>query len=547
MKLWHILLTAGMLANFSAVCHGQPWASDDTRSDIAKSAPQLANPNGPWTPPSGQDAYVLERDFSLATKPPRAWSYGYASTLGGAFFPFRAATTNFSDEGIPIETWSIDGFGPSAVYHNATTNTAAWQGRGEVFPPGGTIFHPGADAAAPDQYCVIRFTVPHGRDGRYFLRSRFDDYLTGPFSGNIDFHLLLGGQSVYQEYLPGNAASGVSGFMELAAGDVIDFVVGRQFASPGYNCGLKIHVSFTPVTSDAAPPTIAAQPQSQTNSVHSDVTFLVTAAGSAPLSYQWHFRAGFTGFDLPGATNSTLTLRNLSRTNAGNYSVTVTNDFGAATSDAALLTVLPSQLLGHYSLFEDFSLASNPNGVWSYGFAPVLGGQFDRFSVASQLIFYDINYFLRLPVATWSNPGENQPTVFCNLNSETAVGYAGFGVFPPGTLWFGPGGHSGIDDVGVIRLTVPLGGGGDYQLACAVHDFMNVLSSDNDFHVMKNGVELMGQLIPQNSGISYARRLTLEAGDTVDFVGGRGLNFFEPFIGVGRLKIQATLDRVEGP
>jgi len=76
------------------------------------------------------------------------------------------------------------------------------------------------------------------------------------------------------------------------------------------------------------PPAITTEPQSQTVGVGTTVTFLVTATGAAPLSYQW----SFDGQLLPGATNANLTLTNVIRVEAGSYSVVVSNAVGSATS-----------------------------------------------------------------------------------------------------------------------------------------------------------------------------------------------------------------------
>jgi hypothetical protein len=89
------------------------------------------------------------------------------------------------------------------------------------------------------------------------------------------------------------------------------------------------------------PPTIVTHPQSQTVTNGADVTFTVVATGTEPLSYRWR-RNGVT---IPGATNSTLTLFNVSSTNAGNYTVVVTNIAGARLSSNAVLTVIsPSNM-----------------------------------------------------------------------------------------------------------------------------------------------------------------------------------------------------------
>jgi pectate lyase len=83
-------------------------------------------------------------------------------------------------------------------------------------------------------------------------------------------------------------------------------------------------------------PIIVADPQSQTNTAGQSATFTVVAGGSTPLSYQWYFN---TTTPLANATNAFLTLINIQATNAGTYSVIVSNVAGSVTSTSALLTV----------------------------------------------------------------------------------------------------------------------------------------------------------------------------------------------------------------
>jgi hypothetical protein len=82
-------------------------------------------------------------------------------------------------------------------------------------------------------------------------------------------------------------------------------------------------------------PFILTQPANQTTAVGGSASFTVTAGGSQPLSYQW--RRGTNA--LNGATNSVLNLSNVQLSDAGNYSVVVSNPFGAVTSTNALLMV----------------------------------------------------------------------------------------------------------------------------------------------------------------------------------------------------------------
>ncbi len=84
------------------------------------------------------------------------------------------------------------------------------------------------------------------------------------------------------------------------------------------------------------PPTIVNQPVSVTAVAGSNVTFTVTAAGSGTLTYQWQKN----GANISGAVNATLTLNNVSATDAANYSVIVANAASAVTSSTAALTVL---------------------------------------------------------------------------------------------------------------------------------------------------------------------------------------------------------------
>jgi hypothetical protein len=82
-------------------------------------------------------------------------------------------------------------------------------------------------------------------------------------------------------------------------------------------------------------PVITSQPQSQAVPLGQTAAFSVGASGIAPLRYRW----SFNGTALAGATNASLTLTNVQTTNAGNYSVVITNNAGSATSTVATLTV----------------------------------------------------------------------------------------------------------------------------------------------------------------------------------------------------------------
>jgi hypothetical protein len=77
-------------------------------------------------------------------------------------------------------------------------------------------------------------------------------------------------------------------------------------------------------------------PQDQVSCLGHAATFVVSASGTPPPSYQWYFN---TKTLLVGATNASLALTNLQAASAGEYSVTVSNPGGSANSTAHL-TVL---------------------------------------------------------------------------------------------------------------------------------------------------------------------------------------------------------------
>ncbi len=92
----------------------------------------------------------------------------------------------------------------------------------------------------------------------------------------------------------------------------------------------------------AAAPVILVDPVSQTNFAGTSVSLAVAATGNAPLTYRW--RQGTTNLSdsptISGSSTASITLSNLALTDAGAYSVIVSNSSGVATSGIANLTVV---------------------------------------------------------------------------------------------------------------------------------------------------------------------------------------------------------------
>jgi hypothetical protein len=91
-------------------------------------------------------------------------------------------------------------------------------------------------------------------------------------------------------------------------------------------------------------PTITVQPQPRIAPTNGLASFSISVCGTPPFSYQWQFEQT----DIPGATNATLDLINLSPAHAGNYRVRVSNAAGSVFSDSASLVVqFPPFIITH--------------------------------------------------------------------------------------------------------------------------------------------------------------------------------------------------------
>jgi len=108
-------------------------------------------------------------------------------------------------------------------------------------------------------------------------------------------------------------------------------------------------------------PAISTQPFNSTNIVGDRQTFSVTARGTAPFAYQWQQDDS----DVLDATNSFMLFTGISASNAGNYTVVVSNSFGAITSSVAALTILstPSNHIGQWTFNSDPPDAAVATGV----------------------------------------------------------------------------------------------------------------------------------------------------------------------------------------
>jgi GH25 family lysozyme M1 (1,4-beta-N-acetylmuramidase)/alpha-tubulin suppressor-like RCC1 family protein len=138
----------------------------------------------------------------------------------------------------------------------------------------------------------------------------------------------------YQWQLNGsNIAGATSSALSLAG---VQFDAAGQYAVTVTN-SVGSTTSSNALLTVLSAPVITQQPSDEMVGVAAPFMFAVQAGGTAPLGYQWQFNT----VAIAGATGSSYGLGSADPTNAGTYSVVVSNGFGTALSSNAMLTIVP--------------------------------------------------------------------------------------------------------------------------------------------------------------------------------------------------------------
>jgi len=186
-------------------------------------------------------------------------------------------------------------------------------------------------------------------------------------------------------------------------------------------------------------------------------------------------------------------------------------------SNGKCVTNEPPPVVVH-DVSQDFSASANPSGVWSYGYSATLGGTF-------HLLTFPKTYGANngVSISGWQVTDAWGPSVNRVMGNGIAVSEGGAFTAPSGTVYVWPGNDGSPGVFGVIRFTVPAGGGGVYRIESAARsNFDGPVSGDSDFHVMKNSQELFSRFLAPNSATGWTNTLNLASGDSVDFVVGKG-------------------------
>jgi len=156
-------------------------------------------------------------------------------------------------------------------------------------------------------------------------------------SQSASFSLVASGTApfTYQWYKDGSALTGATA-STLSIAKAASTDSGAYKVTVTNSAGsVTSNVANLSLTIEVLPPTITKQPVGQTAYVGQTASFSVEVSGTAPFTYQW--KRG--GYAIAGATSSSLSLQNLTSSDTGSYTVTVTNTTGSVTSTQVALNV----------------------------------------------------------------------------------------------------------------------------------------------------------------------------------------------------------------
>jgi starvation-inducible outer membrane lipoprotein len=190
--------------------------------------------------------------------------------------------------------------------------------------------------------------------------------------------------AVIASYNPGSSANAYveysATFTATATSETVAFV-GTDLAG-GDNTIFIDDVQIVMSSLSASPElTTNTLPASAADVAGSQVNFTAAFSAPGPMTYQWQRISGGIVYNIPGATNTVLTLSDLQLTNTASYRLQASNAVGTATSGQSSLTVssLPAavnNVVAAYAAQTGYgSIATNFVPTWQVAPGSLIAGQ----------------------------------------------------------------------------------------------------------------------------------------------------------------------------
>jgi len=354
----------------------QALALPETLAILSNSAPLFTGPvGGPFSPTNlattltnriGSLSWALGIDSAWLTASPASGALtgggpatnvvvtpnSLAASLSAGNYTANLFFTNLDDQSVQVLQIALEAFGPPLITSQPTNET--------LLEGMTATFSVGTASNAPLSY-QWQFNNGSGP-------TNLTD--TGGIAGSATSSLTI------SNVAPANAGA-YSVIVSNAAG-----------ALPSASASLTVLTGQAPV--------IVAQPTNQTVLPGAGATLSVSAVGDPPLSYAWLLNGTTpTGPGVRyGSGGSTLTITNATLSNAGNYSVIVTNNFGSVTSAVAALNVTSVTTAG-VTLQTLYSFTNNSFGCLPYAgllqasdgnfYGPATGGGADGYGTVYRM------------------------------------------------------------------------------------------------------------------------------------------------------------------
>lgn len=423
-----------------------------------------------------QTVWDAAADFLPNRNPAIGWSYGYSQA--GTFTLFADRLANEANAG--IDRWNNAALGEPSIRGNLTGTLVDYYGTVRQTADELSL-HPNHAGA----YSVLRWTAPEA--GTYLVRGRFDgnDYSRGTTS---DIKLNHNANTLLASPLNGFGTTiPFNRIVTAAQGDTLDFAVGKGAGNADYDItGLAATITRTTASisgrvtraSDASPVAGAAVNLKQNGSIIASVT---TDIGGG-YAFASNLIAGGNYVVEPAVEDYTF----------APASATFNNFSGNQTANFAATQIA-------FFAQQDFSLTTNPNGAWRYGWTASRGSAFNLFTATTSNANHE----------WWYNPAIEAVSV-AQLRSNPAGNLA---------LHPGVGGQNPV-----VRWTAP--SQGTFRvLGSFVGNDCNGPQTSTDVAVLHNSQTMTsGNVNGCGSTVPYDFVVTVGTGDTIDFTLGFGVN-----------------------